>query len=170
MKWKQIQSLNENGEKSIDLDLEKKSKTQKVILKKTIWAIILSNFFQLSLHLFLKEPPPPKEKKEKNTIEKGFVIIDLSPQLFVPPHSSGKRTVSLVSKDQKDIIKKAYLYPVPSSKHWDQNRRVQLEVPEKSLRKIIKRKSDWEVYPFSKKIAKKKLKKILKKNPYEIIF
>ncbi len=151
----------------MDLDFEKKTKTKKIVLKKTFLAIILSNLFQFSLHLLFKEDKISKGKKVEG-VKKGLVIVSISPKLFVPRHVEGKQLVSLVSKDQKDIIPKAYLHPVSSRSFSETDGSVYLEVPEKSLNKIIKRKSDWEVYPFTQKIRKKRTKRL--GDRYEISF
>ena len=151
----------------MNLDLEKKNKTKKIVLKKTLVAILVSNLFQLSLHLLFKEDKSSQEQKSTR-VEKGLVVISISPKLFVPRHTEGKQVVSLISRDQKDIIPKAYLHPVSSASFSENNENVSLEVPEKSLNKIIKRKSDWEVYPFTGKIKKKGPK--LLRNRYEITF
>ena len=151
----------------MNLDLEKKNKTKKIILKKTLTAIVVSNLFQLSLHLLLKEDTGPHETNATK-VEKGLVVISIAPKLFVPRHTEGKQVVSLVSRDQKDIIPKAYLYPVPSADLSNDSDNVSIEVPEKFLDKIIKRKSDWEVYPFTGKIKKKGRTPL--RNRYEILF
>ena len=43
----------------MSLDLNKKSKTKKTLLKKTVAAIVLSNLLQLAIHLSLREETPP---------------------------------------------------------------------------------------------------------------
>ena len=148
----------------MNLDLDKKQKMQKVAIQKTILAIVVSNLFQLSLHVLLA--PSPTEE-ELYGVEEGLVLVRLSPKLFVPKHSQGKQAVSLVSNDQREIIPKAYLHPIWHDPLEGGAHEVNIEVPEEFLNLIVKRKSQWEVYPFSSDIHRKPLRR---KNRYEITF
>ena len=147
------------------LDLNKKNKTKKILLKKVIAAIVLSNLLQLSIHIFLRENPPPT--KGLDPVAKGLILVRLAPKLFVPRHKEGKRPVSLVSQDQRVVIPRAYLHPVPQQTIGGDDS-IHIEVPEKSLKLIMERKSQWEVYPFSADIKSKPRK--VRGNPYEITF
>ena len=93
----------------------------------------------------------------------------LSPKLFVPRHREGKRPISLVSQDQKDVIPRAYLHPVPEQSPVGEEESVHIEVPEESLKLIMRRKSQWEVYPFSAGTLRVGPEN-RRGNPYEITF
>ena len=148
----------------MNLDLDKKQKMQKVAMQKTVLAIVVSNLFQLSLHLLFA---PSSMHRESYGVEKGLVLVRLSPKLFVPRHSQGKQAVSLVSSDQREIIPKAYLHPIHHDPLEGSAVEVDIEVPEEFLKLIVKKKSQWEVYPSSSGIRRKPIQR---RNRYEITF
>ena len=147
----------------MSLDLRKKQKTQKIVVQKTILAIVVSNLFQLCLHVLLAEQPG---EEKPYAVEEGLVLVRLSPKLFVPEHARGKQAVTLVSDDQRDVIPRAYLHPVQRSPLEDVAE-VNIEVPEGFLKLIAKRKSRWEIYPYSADFKRKPKRR---KNRYEITF
>lgn len=136
----------------MEIDLAGGPRARRRLLARTVLAVAASNLLQLGLHLALRTPPPGPGGP---SVEEGLVLVRLSPRLFVPRHAHGKQAVSLVSDDQRDVIPRAWLHPVEDGggRGGEDGPVAHLEVPEGSLGLIMRRKSAWEVYPFSAEIT-----------------
>ena len=136
------------------------NKERKLIIN-CILAIMLSNLMQY----FLFNQNNQKIKVPIREID--HIQVQIPARVFVPQHSSGKQVVTIISKDHRDVIKRAYLLSSKKVSQFSEKMNVTIEVHQEDLNKIMDSKKSWEVFPFTHQELQKHRKK--KRKSYEII-